>query len=148
MPRAFVPQWFPVFLASIAAVVTGVAVNIGLDSPFRQVLAVVLIATGVAGIASTASEHTVDRLRAETRRWWVVAFVAFLPYGLATAPANDSAAAVGALFAGPIAALAVESIAGAMVCCAIAITVLYGFATLGMHPGRPSPEERLLDDGE
>lgn len=77
-----------------------------------------------------------------------MAFVTFLPYALATAPESDSAAAVGAAFDGPFVSLALQSIAGAMIYCAVAMTVLYGFARYGIHPGRSSPEERILADGD
>lgn len=133
---------------SVAVVAVGVASNTGLETPYRLLPALLLTAAGVAGIATAAREYGVDRLRLATKRWWAMAFAAFLPYALATAPADDSAAAVGAAFTGPIVSLALRSIAGAVVCCAAALTALYGFALYGIHPGRPSPEERVLaDDG-
>lgn len=133
---------------SLAIVALGVASNIGLDSPYRLVPAFLLVTVGIAGITNAARDYGIDRLRVATTRWWAVAFVTFLPYGLATAPATDSAAAVGSAFAGPIVSLALQSIAGAVVCCAVSLTVLYGFARYGIHPDRPSPEERILADGD
>lgn len=146
MSQALSRRRSSLFVGSIVAVVVGVAVNTGLDSSYRLAIVLALIAAGVAGITSSARGYTADRLRTETRRWWIVALVTFIPYGLLTAPTSESAAAVGEPFSGPIASLAVESIAGGTVCCAVAMTVLYGFASYGLHPGRPSPEERLLDD--
>ncbi|WP_306057688.1 DUF1467 domain-containing protein [Natronococcus wangiae] len=147
MTRPFSALRSPPLAGSVAVVAVGVAVNTGLDSPYRLLPALLLTAVGVAGVANGARDYTVDRLRLATKRWWALAFVAFLPYGLATAPENESAAAVGDAFADPIAGFVLESVAGAAVCCAVAITVLYGLATYGIHPGRPSPEERILVDG-
>ncbi|MFC4437326.1 MULTISPECIES: DUF1467 domain-containing protein [Natrialbaceae] len=147
MTRPFFAVRSPLLVGSVTAVAVGVGVNTGLESPYRLLPALLLLTGGVAGVANGARDYTVDRLRLATKRWWALAFVAFLPYGLATAPASESAAAVGDAFAGPIAAIVLESIAGAAVCCAVAITVLYGFATYGIHPGRRSPEERVLVDG-
>ena len=136
------------YVGSVALVAAGVAINTGLESPSRLVPSLLLVAVGVAGIATIARDYGVDRLRATAKRWWGAAFVAFLPYALATAPARDSAAAVGNAFAVPPVPLLLESIAGAIVCCAVTMTVLYGFASYGIHPGRPSPEERVLDGGD
>ncbi|AEH37223.1 hypothetical protein [Halopiger xanaduensis] len=135
-------------VGSVAIAAAGVAVNTGLNSPYRLVPALLLLSLGVAGVTDAAREYGVDRLRTAATRWWTVAFVAFLPYALAAAPESAAAAAAGDAFAGPIVGLALESIVGALVCCAIALTVLYGFARYGIHPGRPSPEERLLADDE
>ena len=131
-------------VSSVAIVAVGVAINSGLDSPYRLFPALLLIAAGVAGVANAARSHGVDRLRLTTHRWWAAAFAAFLPYALVTAPGSESAAAVGDAVAGPGVPLALEAIAGATVCCAVALTVLYGLASYGIHPGRPSPEERVL----
>ncbi|MDF9746413.1 hypothetical protein [Natrinema salsiterrestre] len=147
MPRSGPNHSVPVLAGSVAIVATGVAVNTGLDTSARTVPALLLIALGVAGVTSTARESSTVRLRRGAKRWWLLAFAAFLPYALATAPDSESAAAVGDAFAGPVVGLALESIAGAMVCCAVAMTVLYAFAWYGIHPGRPTPEERVLTDG-
>lgn len=131
-------------VGSVAVVTVGVGINAGLESPYRLVPALLLIAVGVAGVTDAVRDDSVDRLRLVTRCWWAVAFGAFLPYALVSAPASDSAAAVGEPFAGPLTSLVLSSVAGALVCCAVAVTVLYGFARYGIHPGRPSPEERVL----
>jgi len=102
-----------------------------------------LIALGVAGVTRTTQEYSTTQLRHTAKRWWLLAFATFLPYALATAPASESAAAVGDAFASPVASLVLESVAGATVCCAVSVTVLYGFARYGIHPGRPTPEERV-----
>ncbi|QLK25351.1 hypothetical protein HYG81_14850 [Natrinema zhouii] len=136
------------FLAgSVAIVALGVAGNAGFGSPLRTIPALVLIALGVAGITSTTTAYSTAQLRRAAKRWWLLAFAAFLPYALATAPDSESAAAVGDAFAGPVTGLLLEPVAGAMVCCAVSMTVLYGFARYGIHPGRPTPEERVLADG-
>jgi hypothetical protein len=131
----------------VAIVATGVAVNTGFDTSARTVPALLLIALGVAVVTNTVRESSTAQLRRGAKRWWLLAFVTFLPYALATAPDSESAAAVGDAFAGPIVGLALASIAGAMVCIAVSMTVLYGFAWYGIHPGRPTPEERILADG-
>ncbi|SIR96812.1 DUF1467 domain-containing protein [Natronorubrum thiooxidans] len=148
MTRPFSSSTVPRLVGSVAVVAVGVAVNTGLESPSRLLLGLVLIALGIAGVASAARNYSVDRLRLATQRWWTIALGSFLPYALATAPASDSAAAVGSAFAGPTVSLALESVAAAVVCCAVALTVLYGFAHYGIHPGRRSPEERILADGD
>ncbi|MGQ3412439.1 hypothetical protein ACT4ML_09260 [Natrinema sp. LN54] len=134
----------PILAGSVALVAVGVAVNTGFDAPLRTVPALLLIALGVAGVTSTESDSGTARLQRVAKRWWLVAFAAFLPYALATAPASESAAAVGDAFAGPIVGLVLESIAGALVLCAVSMTVCYGFARYGIHPGRPTAEERVL----
>lgn len=144
-PFTFPPR--PVLVGSVALVAVGVASNIGLDSPYRLLPSLLLMTLGVAGVANAVRDYGVDRLRLATRRWWAVAFVAFLPHALVAAPASDSATAVGDALAVPPIPLVLESVAGAVVCCAVAVTVLYGFASYGIHPGRPSPEERVLADG-
>ncbi len=144
MPETGLRNAVPVRVAAAAIVAAGVAVNTGFGSPFRTLPALLLIAVGVAVLTNAARDHAASRLRRTAKGWWLVAFAAFLPYGLSTAPESESAAAVGEAFSGPVVGLAVESLAGATVVCAVAMTVLYGFARYGVHPGRPSPEERVL----
>ncbi|ELY97959.1 DUF1467 family protein [Natrialba asiatica] len=131
---------------SAGTVAIGVMINTGFPAAVRTVPAVLLIAAGLFGVVRSVRGRSVDSLRRAARRWWVLAFAAFLPYGLATAPSNEQAAAVGEAFSGPIATTALEGIAGATILCAVAVTVLYWFARYGIHPGRPTPEERILDD--
>ncbi|QFU82925.1 DUF1467 domain-containing protein [Natronorubrum aibiense] len=133
---------------AVSIIAVGITINTGLDAPFRLLLGLGLTALGVAVIARSAQNYSVDRLRLATQRWWAVAFVSFLPYALVAAPASDSAAAVGETVASPALSLALESVAAAVVCCAVALTVLYGFAQYGIHPGRPSPEKRILVDAD
>ncbi|WP_254523189.1 hypothetical protein [Natrinema caseinilyticum] len=128
----------------VAIVAAGVAVNTGFDSSIRTIPALLLITLGVALVTSTAREHTTARLLDSAKRWWLLAFVTFVPYALGTAPDSESAAAVGDAFAGPVVSLSLEATAGAVVLCAVSMTVLYGFAWYGIHPGRPTPEERIL----
>ncbi|MFA9415525.1 hypothetical protein [Natrinema sp. HArc-T2] len=134
-------------VGSVGIVAIGVAGNTGFDTPLRTIPALLLIALGVAGVTSTAREAGTARLRWMAKRWWVLAFATFLPYALATAPDSEAAAAVGDAFAGPVAGLVLESVAGAMALCAVSMSVLYAFARYGIHPGRPTPEERVLADG-
>ncbi|WP_222919162.1 hypothetical protein [Natrinema sp. SYSU A 869] len=147
MPRTATSPSIPLLAGSVAIVAAGVAVNTGFDSPLRTLPALVLIALGVAGVTSTAKEDGTARLRRTAKRWWMLAFGTFLPYALATAPDSESAAAVGDALAGPVIGIALESIAGATVLCAVSMTVLYGFAWYGIHPGQPTPEERVFTDG-
>nr|WP_246973504.1 DUF1467 domain-containing protein [Natribaculum luteum] len=130
---------------SAGVVALGVTVNDGFAPTLRTIPALLLVVAGLFGIASSVSDWPVDTLRRATRRWWILAFAAFLPYGLATAPSNESAAAVGDAFSGPAVA-ALEAVAGAAALCAVTVTVLYLFASYGIHPGRPTPEERVLGD--
>ncbi len=132
---------------SAGFVALGVAVNDGFAPSLRTVPALLLIVAGLFGVASSVGDWPVDTLRRATRRWWMLAFAAFLPYGLATAPSSEDAAAVGDAFSGPAVA-ALEAVAGAAVLCAVTVTVLYWFASYGIHPGRPTPEERVLGDRE
>lgn len=134
-------------VGSVAIVAVGVAGNTGFDTSLRTVPALLLIAAGIAGVTGTAREFGTVRLRRAAKRWWLLAFATFLPYALATAPDGEAAAAVGDAFAAPIVGLVLESVAGATALCAVSMTVLYGFARYGIHPGRPTPEERVLTDG-
>lgn len=147
MPRTGRSRSILFLAGSVAIVALGVAGNTGFDSPIRTIPALLLIALGVAGITSTTTEASTAQLRRAAKRWWLLAFAAFLPYGLATAPDSKSAAAVGDAFAGPVVGLVLEPVAGATVLCAVSMSVLYGFAWYGIHPGRPTPEERVLADG-
>ncbi|TMT86098.1 hypothetical protein E2L06_05615 [Haloterrigena sp. H1] len=147
MPRTGHTHSVPRLVGSVAIVAVGVAGNTGFDTPLRTIPALVLIAVGIAGVTSTAREAETAQLRRVAKRWWVLAFATFLPYGLATAPDSEAAAAVGDAFAGPVAGLVLESVAGATALCAVSMSVLYAFAWYGIHPGRPTPEERVLADG-
>ncbi|WP_343205498.1 DUF1467 domain-containing protein [Natrarchaeobius oligotrophus] len=97
-------------------------------------------------MTSSVRDRPIDALRSAARRWWALAFVAFLPYALATAPSSERADAVGDVLSGPVATAALEAVAGAAVLAAVSVTVLYWFATYGIHPGRPTPEERVLNE--
>ncbi|WP_254529443.1 hypothetical protein [Natrinema gelatinilyticum] len=130
----------------VAIVAAGVAVNTGFVSPVRMIPALLLITLGVALVTGTARDHSTARLLDSAKRWWLLALATFVPYALATAPDSESAAAVGDAFTGPIVSLSLEAAAGAVVLCAVSMTVLYGFARYGIHPGRPTPEERILLD--
>ena len=133
---------------SVAVVAVGVAGNTVFDTPLRMIPALGLMALGVAGVTSTTRESGTAQLRHAVRRWWLFAFATFLPYALVTAPDSDSAVAVGDALAAPGVGLVLESLAGATVLCAVSMTVLYGFAWYGIHPGQPSPEERVLAGGD
>lgn len=134
------------FVASTAITAAGVAIAEGPVLTGRSVLALALMAVGVAGVSSLAADHSVAELGAAVRRWWLVALGAFLPYALAVAPTSESAAAVGDAFDGPLTIVALEAVAGALVLVAVTLSVLYAFARQGIHPGAPTPEERILDE--
>ncbi|MCU4740111.1 DUF1467 domain-containing protein [Natronoglomus mannanivorans] len=144
----YLPTWAPPLPVAIsaAAVATGVAINTGFEPTLRTIPALLLVSFGLAGVANHIADYHVEHLRRIAHRWWLLAFVAFLPYGLVTSPSSESAAAMGEAFAGPIAETTLEAFAGASILCAVAVSVLYGFARYGIHPGRPTPEDRLLDD--
>lgn len=131
---------------SVVAVAAGVAIHAGFESVFGTIPALFLMASGIAGVTSHVRSQPVDSLQSVTRRWWGLALATFVPYGVMSAPSSESAAAVGEAFSGPVVSTTLEAFTGAFVLCAVAITVLYGFACYGIHPGRRSPEERLLDD--
>lgn len=130
---------------SIAVTATGVAIADGVTPSVRTVSAILAMALGLAGVASLAADLSVDDLERASKRRWVVAVIAFFPYAMATAPASESAAAVADSLVGwP--SVVLEAVAGALVLVAVTTTVLYGFARYGIHPGAPTPEERILDD--
>ncbi|RQG98063.1 DUF1467 domain-containing protein [Natrarchaeobius chitinivorans] len=131
---------------STGFVALGVAVNDGFAPSVRTIPALLLIAVGLVGVTSSVSDRPVDSLRVLAGRWWALAFVAFLPYALATAPASDRAVEAADAISGPVATTALEAVAGAAVLAAVSVTVLYWFAEYGIHPGRPAPEDRILED--
>lgn len=132
-----------VFAGLVAA---GVAIHGAFASPIRVLPALVLTGIGLYGVASFVGERSIEFLRYATKRAWSIAIVAVIPYGLATAPSTEEAAAAGELFAGPIAGVASEAVAGAAILSAVAITVVYAMARYGVHPDRPTPEERVLGE--
>ena len=127
-------------------VVIGVLSNSAVASPLRTVPAVLLVVIGLYTVVSYNSERRLDTLRDATRQWWILAVAAFVPYGIVAAPTSEQAAAVGDPLQGTLAVAILEATAGAALLCAISVTTLYAMASYGVHPGRPSPEERLLDD--
>lgn len=133
-------------LISTAVLAAGLVLYAAFVSPFRVLPAALLTVVGLYGVAAAVSTYTIDRLRSTTRRWWFVAVVAFLPYGFATAPATGEAESLGAAISGTVAATALEVTAGTLVLAAVAITVVYASARYGVHPGRPTPEERILNE--
>lgn len=147
--RPTMPARSTLFLAvSAGFVALGVGINDGFAPSLRTVLALAVIAVGLFGVATAVGDRPLESLRLAAGRFWTAAFVAFLPYGLATSPNSEEAAALGDAFAGPLASAALEAVAGAGVLCAVVVTVLYGFANYGIYPGRPTPEERVLERQE
>ncbi|MFC3958380.1 hypothetical protein [Halovivax cerinus] len=134
------------FLGSVSITAVGVGMADGLAPSLRTLFALALLAGGAAGISNLAANTSVADLSNAVRRRWIVAFVAFVPYGLATAPDSEAAAALGARLAGSVGLVALEAIAGALVLTAITTTLLYGVARYGLHPSAPTPEERVLDE--
>lgn len=132
-----------VFVGLVAA---GVAVHGAVTSPVRTLPALALTCVGLYGVARVAGGRSVEQLRFDAKRSWLFAVAAVIPYGLATAPSNERAAATGEAFSGPVAGLATEAVAGAVLLCAVTITVVYAIAVYGVHPGRPTPEERVLNE--
>lgn len=133
-------------VGSLALVSVGVAGNPGLEPTLRTVPALVPLALGLACLANVVAEYPLERLRHTARRWWIVAFAAFLPYALATAPSSPSATAAASALSEAGVVPALEAFAGGTALCAITTTVVYGFAAYGLHPGAPSPEERVLEE--
>ena len=132
-------------LASAILVAVGVAINSGLEPSVRTLPAILVISIGLLGVVSDVSDRPLERLRQTTARWWAIAFVVFLPYGLVTAPSSEEARALGETLSTAIPVVVFESAAGSVFLCAAAVTALYAMAVYGIHPGRPSPEERVLD---
>lgn len=146
MKRALTRLSPPLLVLSVAVVAAGVAVNDGFALSLRTAPAVVLMSAGLAGVANHVRERSLESLQLATKRWWTLALAAFVPYALVASPAEESAAAVSeAVSESPFAAT-LEVVAGALVLCAVAVTVLYGFARYGIHADGPSPEERVLED--
>lgn len=131
---------------AVATVACGIAVHLHFGSPVGTLPGLLFVAVGLFGVTTRLAEAPLERLRHDATRWWALAFVAFVPYGLASSPGTDAAAAVGEAFTASVAGTALEAVAGATVLCAVAVTVLYGFARYGLYPGRPTPEERVLND--
>ncbi|MDJ1432738.1 DUF1467 domain-containing protein [Halostagnicola sp. A-GB9-2] len=146
MRKPFLRPTSLLLAVSAGIVALGVAINDGFAPSARTVPALFLTGIGLFGVASAVDDRPIDALRLTTGRWWALAFVAFVPYGLATSPSSEQAEAVGNAFSGPVVTIALEALAGTAVLCAVAVTVLYWFARYGIYPGRPSPEERVLDD--
>lgn len=144
--RSFPRSTTALSLGSVVFVSVGVAGNDGLELTLRTVPALLLIAIGLAALANAIAERSADRLRRSARRWWLFALAAFLPYAVATAPSSPSATAVadGLNAAGVTPVL--EALAGGLALCAVTTTVVYAFAAYGVHPGAPSPEERVLEE--
>ncbi|WP_254862817.1 DUF1467 domain-containing protein [Halovivax gelatinilyticus] len=144
MKRTLFPG--PFLIGSIAITAAGVSVADGGALSIRTVPALVLISIGVAGIARLGADRSVDQLERSVTWWWTGAFAAFVPYALVMAPSSETAAAVGGIFGGSVTTAALEAVAGALVLCAVSMSVLYVFARYGIHPGSPTPEERVLND--
>lgn len=142
MRQRFSIPWSAMIAVSLTLIAIGIAGNTGLDSQYRFLSTFLLMAIGLFGIANSARDYTTTQLRIATKRWWLLSVATFIPYGLIATSVSEPAA--GTAVPGAITMLTLESIAGAVVCCAAAITVLYGFATFGVHPGQTSPEERIL----
>ncbi|WP_252700227.1 DUF1467 domain-containing protein [Natronosalvus vescus] len=133
-------------VASTGLVAIGVAINSGLEPSVRTVPALFVISIGLVGIVSGVSHRPLDQLRRSTKRWWLVAFVAFLPYGIVAAPSSAGSAALGEALSEVLPTTIFEAVAGATLLCAISITALYAMGLYGIHPGRPAPEDRLLSE--
>ncbi|MFC7232195.1 DUF1467 domain-containing protein [Saliphagus sp. GCM10025308] len=139
-----------VTVTSATLVAAGVAISNGwtLTPSVRSIAALCLVTVGLAGIASEVSERPLEGVHRAAVRWWAVAFVAFLPYGLVTAPSSEGATAISDSLSAAIPLVAFEVGAGSAFLCATAVTALYAMARYGVHPGRPRPEERILVEGD
>ncbi|WP_312910520.1 DUF1467 domain-containing protein [Natronosalvus caseinilyticus] len=139
-----------VTVTSATFVAAGVAISSGwtLAPSVRSIAALCLVAIGLAGIASEVSERPLEGVHRATVRWWAVAFVTFLPYGLVAAPSSEGAMTVADSLSAAIPLVAFEVGAGSAFLCATAVTTLYAMARYGVHPGRPRPEERILVEGD
>lgn len=130
----------------VVIVAIGVLSTSIVASPLRMGPAFLLVVIGLYIVVNSNSERRLEQLRATAKRWWILAFAAFVPYGIVAAPSSEQAAAVGDAFQGTLVVAILEATAGAAILCAISVTTLYAMASYGVHPGRPTPEERLLDD--
>lgn len=130
--------------SAVATVAAGIAIHLHVGVPLGTLPALVLVGLGLTTVTSRVATLPVEHLRRHAVRWWGFAVVGFVPYGLLAPPEPATGGTAGA--AGPLAGTALEAAAGALVCCAVAVTVLYGFARYGLYPGRPTPEERVLND--
>lgn len=134
------------FVGSISLTAAGVAIADGLAPSPRTFLALGLLAVGAVGISRLAADASVRELHRAAWRRWLLAVVGFVPYGLATAPQTDAAAALGSQFGATIGGVALEAIAGALFLTAVTTTVMAALAQYGLHPDAPTPEERILDE--
>jgi len=138
---------FPILpTVGVGIVATGVLGNGMFDYSLRTIPAILLIAIGLYVVVTSVREERLDQLRTRTKRWWVLAVGAFIPYGIVASPSSERAATVGNALQGTYTVSILEAIAGATVLCAIAVTTLFVMAAYGIHPGRPTPEEHILDD--
>lgn len=133
-------------LASVGFVAVGVGINSGLDASVRIIPALVAISIGLVGIVSNVSHRPLAQIRHIAKRWWVLAFAAFVPYGIVAAPSGEGAVALSEALSGWISLPVLETIAGVTLLCAISVTTLYLIGLYGIHPGRLAPEERLLSE--
>ncbi|UTF54128.1 DUF1467 domain-containing protein [Natronosalvus rutilus] len=148
MPTRLLESTRFVTVMSATLVAAGVAISSGLTPSVRSLAALCLVSVGLAGVAIEVSERPLEGVHRAAVRWWAVAFVAFLPYGLVAAPSSEGATAVANSLSGTIPLVAFEVGAGSAFLCAIAVTTLYAMARYGVHPGRPRPEERILAEGD
>ncbi|MFC7214675.1 DUF1467 domain-containing protein [Saliphagus sp. GCM10025334] len=148
MPTRLLESTRFVTVTSAALVAAGVAISSGLTPSARSLAALCLVSVGLVGVASEVSERPLEGVHRATVRWWAVAFVAFLPYGLVAAPSSEGATAVADSLSATIPVVAFEVGAGSAFLCATAVTALYAMARYGVHPGRPRPEERILVEGD
>ena len=133
-------------LISTVILATGVTIYAVFAGPFRLLPAAFLTAIGLFRVAKTVSTFSTDRLRTTSKRWWFGTILAFLPYGFVTAPTTSQAESLGSAIAGTVSVTALEIVAGTMILSAVTITAVYGSARYGVYPGRPSPEDRVLDN--
>lgn len=146
MTASFEPARRLLLGASLATLALAMVARTVLDGSNGLFVFVLATALGAAGLTRYVDDHDRDALYRATRRWWLLAGAAFVPYGLSVAPANDSAATVGAAFSGPVAGPAVEIAAGATVLAAVIVTISAAGARFGVRPGDPTLEERVLGD--
>lgn len=132
--------------ASLATLALAMAARTVLDGSNGLFAFVLATALGAAGLTRYVDGHDRDALYRATRRWWLLAGAAFVPYGLSVAPASDSAAAVGAALSGPAIGVLVEVAAGATALAAVVVSVSAAAERLGVRPDGTTPEERVLGD--
>lgn len=128
----------------LSLAVAGLAVAV-VDGPAAMAFAAAFSVVGLLVLGIEAAGQPSATLSRRGRRLWLVAVLAAVPYGLATAPASPEAAAVGAPLAHPAVLAPVTALLWSLGFGAVGTTV-FGTVVTTTSGDRRTPEERVLDE--